>query len=101
MSRRRLLQFCRRVPRGAFQRRRASATLVQLENARCPLLFSVLPRMLRGDGTAPQSLQSTFRYVDERGNRRRSLPVSGQSWRRALATSRELSARRAARRGDP
>jgi hypothetical protein len=60
----------------------------------------MLPRMLRADGTTPQTLQSTFRYVEERADGRPAVPVSGPSWKRALARSRELSADRAARRGD-
>ncbi|HEX8170663.1 MAG TPA: hypothetical protein VF824_09010 [Thermoanaerobaculia bacterium] len=76
--------------------RRRGVSLVQLEDSRRPLLFSLLPRMLRGDGTTPMSLQGAFRYVDQRVERMAASTVSAQRWSRALATSRRLAARRIA-----
>lgn len=95
----RLLWLLRRARKSGLQRR--TVTLDQLEDSRRPLLFSLLPRMLRGDGTTPQSLQGAFRYVDQHRDRAPAITVSGHRWRRALATSRRLAARRAARGGEP
>ena len=76
-------------------------TLGQLEDSRRPLLFSVLPRMLRGDGSTPQSLQRAFRYVDRDLEREPAVTVSRRRWSRALTTSRTLAALRVARGRDP
>lgn len=81
--------------------RRRTVTLGQLEDSRRPLLFSLLPRMVRGDGTTPQFLQTAFRYIDPRRTRAPAITVSSHRWNRALATSRRLAARRAARGRGP
>ena len=70
-------------------------TLDQLEDSRRPLLFSLLPRMLRRDGSTPESLQGAFGYIDQGRDRAPAIIVSSQRWNRALATSRKLAARRA------
>lgn len=95
--RKRLLWLSRRATRGGF-RGVGTMTLSELEDSRRPLLFSLLPRMLRADGTTPRLLQRAFGYIDQDLDRTRAITVSRQRWRRALATSRELAARRARRR---
>jgi hypothetical protein len=70
-------------------------TLGQLEDSRRPLLFSLLPRMLRRDGSTPKSLQRAFGYLDQDRDSVAALVVSSQRWNQALATSRRLAARRA------
>jgi hypothetical protein len=96
-TQRRLLRVLRRSG-NAVRRQLGPVTLAGLENPRRPLLFSLLPRMLRGDGSAPKSLQAAFEYVDQYQPFARASPVSAGRWRRALATSRRLAARRAAQR---
>lgn len=76
-------------------------SLGQLEDSRRPLLFSLLPRMLRRDGSTPKFLQGAFRYVDQRGDRAASGSVSNKRWGRALATSLRLARRRGAQDRDP
>jgi hypothetical protein len=73
-------------------------TLAQLEDSRRPLLFSLLPRMLRRDGSTPDSLQRAFASIDQGGDRAPALIVSSERWSRAVATSRKLAARQGARR---
>lgn len=100
-SGRRLRWLSRRAHDVGLRRCLETLTLGQLEDSRRPLLFSLLPRMLRGDGTTPRSLQVAFRYVNQDRDRAPALIVSSQRWSRALATSRRLAARRAARDRDP
>lgn len=74
--------------------------LSQLEDSGRPLLFSLLPRMLRRDGSTPRVLQHAFGTIDRSRDRAPAITVSSRRWRRALATSRRLAARRA-RDGKP
>jgi hypothetical protein len=97
-TRQRLLQRLRSAPHGRFRRRAAEVTLAELEDSRRPLLFSLLPRMLRADGSTPKSLQTAFGYIDQAHEQDSAVPVSRQRWSRALATSRRLASRRSARR---
>lgn len=99
-ARARLLWLSRRASSGGQHRWVGTVTLDQLEDSRRPLLFSLLPRMLRPDGSTPRSLQRAFGYIDEGGDRAPAMIVSSQRWSRALATSRKLAARRA-RGGKP
>lgn len=91
----RLLWLSRRTHSGGLRRCVETMTLDQLEDSRRPLLFSLLPRMLRRDGSTPESLQRKFEYVDQSRDRAPAIIVSSQRWSRALATSRKLAARRA------
>jgi hypothetical protein len=70
-------------------------TLGQLEDSRRPLLFSLLPRMLRRDGSMPESLERACGYVDQDRDRAPAIIISSRRWNRALATSRTLAAGRA------
>jgi hypothetical protein len=97
-TRRRLLRLLRIAAHGQLRRRLVAVTLAELEDARRPLLFALLPRMLRGDGTTPKSLQAAFGYVDQHHEQASSSPVSALRWSRALATSRRLASLRSARR---
>lgn len=87
--------------RGGLQRCLETMTRDQLEDSRRPLLFSLLPRMLRRDGSTPKSLQGAFGHIDQGRDRAPAIIVSSRRWRRALATSRKFAARRAARGGHP
>lgn len=89
-----------RAHQDVLRRRRDAVTLDQLEDSRRPILFSQLPRMLRRDGTTPESLQGAFGYVDQSRGGATSTVVSSGRWRRAVAMSRTLAARRAARDRD-
>ena len=91
----RLLWLSRRANSGGLHRCIETMTLDHLEDSRRPLLFSLLPRMLRRDGSTPESLQRAFGYIDQGGDRASAIIVSSQRWSRALATSRKLAARRA------
>lgn len=93
-TRERLLWLSRRAHGCVLHRCVETITLDQLEDSRRPLLFSLLPRMLRRDGGAPESLQGAFGYIDQGRGRAPAMIVSGQRWSRALATSRTLAARR-------
>lgn len=97
----RLPWLLRRARKGGLQRCLETMSLQQLEDSRRPLLFSLLPRMLRNDGRTPESLQGTFGYIDQGRDRAPAIIVSSQRWGRALATSRKLAARRAARARKP
>ena len=99
-NRERLLWLSRRANGGGLHRCVETMTLSQLEDSRRPLLFSLLPRMLRPDGSAPGRLQRAFGYIDQGRDRAPAIIVSSQRWNRALATSRKLAARRA-RSGKP
>lgn len=94
-TRGRLRWLSRRVNGRGLHRCVETMTLGQLEDSRRPLLFSLLPRMLRRDGSTPPSLQRTFGYMDQGRDRAPAIIVSSQRWSRALATSRRLAARRA------
>ena len=91
---RRLRWLSQRARNGGLRRCIRTVTLDQLEDSRRPLLFSLMPRMVRRDGSTPKSLQRTFGYVDQGHDRAPALIVSSQRWSRALATSRSLAARR-------
>jgi len=93
-ARERLLWLSRRAHGGGLHRRIETMTLGELEDSRRPLLFSLLPRMLRRDGSTPESLQGAFGYVDQGRDRAPALMVSSRRWSRALATSRKLANRR-------
>ena len=93
----RFLWLLRSAHRGGLPRRLWTMTLGQLEDSRRPLLFSLLPRMLRRDGSTPESLRNAFGYIDQGRDREPAVIVSRQRWSRALTTSRKLAARRAAR----
>jgi hypothetical protein len=75
-------------------------TLGQLEDSRRPLLFSLLPRMLRHDGGTPRSLQRAFGYIEQGGDRAPAIIISSQRWHAALVKSRRFAAHRA-RGGKP
>ena len=90
----------RRANSGGLQHCVETMTLDQLEDSRRPLLFSLLPRMLRRDGSTPKFLQRAFGYIDQGRDRAPALIVSSQRWSRALATSRRLAARRTVRDRD-
>lgn len=96
----RLRWLAGRAHDSGLRRRIATVTLDQLEDSRRPLLFSLLPRMLRSDGSTPKSLQSAFGYIDQGRDSAPANIVPGQRWSRALATSRRLAARRTARDRD-
>ena len=96
----RLLWLSRRAHSGGLRRCIRTVTLDQLEDSRRPLLFSLLPRMLRSDGSTPKSLRGAFGYIDLSRDRAPALIVSSRRWSRALATSRKLAARRTARDRD-
>ena len=89
--RERLLRLSRRLKNSRLHRCIESMTLAELEDSRRPLLFSLLPRMLRGNGGAPSSLQRTFRYVDQTRDRAPAMMISSERWNRALATSRVIA----------
>lgn len=95
---RRLRWLSRHAHHGRLPRFIRTVNLDQLEDSRRPLLFSLLPRMLRSDGSTPRSLQGAFESGDRDGAPARI--VSGRRWRRALATSFRLAAGRAARERD-
>lgn len=92
-ARERLLWLSRRVQGGGRHRFVETMTLDHLEDSRRPLLFSLLPRMLRRDGNTPPSLQRAFAYIDG-GDRAPAIIVSSRRWNRALARSRRLAASR-------
>jgi hypothetical protein len=75
-------------------RRPGGAGLQQLQNSGRPLLFSLLPRMLRDDGRTAESLQHQFRYVESNAAVIPPAAVSALRWHKALATSRTISRRR-------
>jgi hypothetical protein len=94
-TRQRLLWLSGRARGRGLHRWVESMTLDQLEDSRRPLLFSLLPRMLRRDGSTPEFLQRAFGYIDQGGDRAPAIMISSRRWRRALATSRKLASRRA------
>lgn len=92
-TRKRLLWLSRRTNSG-LHRCVETMTLGQLEDSRRPLLFSLLPRMLRGDGSTPGPLQRAFGYIDQGHDRAPAIIVTSERWSRALATSRKFATRR-------
>jgi hypothetical protein len=70
-----------------------SMNLEQLMNARRPLLFSQMPRMLRGNGMMAGNLQNEFRYFE--GVHTHPVSVSARRWKAALQASRILRIHRA------
>ena len=98
IKRQHFLRLVRSTPISKLRGRLGRVTLAELRDAGRPLLFSVLPRMVRGDGTTPKSLQASFDYLDQDHDHRLPTPVSDQRWSRALATSRRLALRRRDRR---
>jgi hypothetical protein len=92
-ARERLLWLSRRVRSGGRPGFVETMTLDHLEDSRRPLLFSLLPRMLRRDGNTPRSLQRAFAYIDG-ADRAPAIVVSSRRWNRALAKSRQFAASR-------
>jgi hypothetical protein len=84
------LAMTRKRPRSTSGMRKRS--LEQLMNARSPLLFSGMPRMLRGDGTMGGALHHEFRYFED--IQIHPAPVSADRWRAALQKSRILRVQR-------
>lgn len=94
-AKKRLLWLSRRAHSGGLRSCIETITHDQLEDSRRPLLFSLLPRMLRPDGSTPGLLQRAFGYIDQGRDRAPAIIVSSQRWNRALAASRKLAAARA------
>ena len=67
--------------------------LERLMNAQRPLLFSQMPRMLRGNGMMAGNLQHEVRYFE--GVHTHPELVSARRWKLALQTSRILRTHRA------
>jgi hypothetical protein len=83
------------LQRALRARKPGGAGLEQLKSSGRPLLFSLLPRMLRDDGRTAESLQHQFRYVESNAAVVGPPPtVSARRWHNALATSRAISRRR-------
>lgn len=100
-TRRALQWLSERAQKNRLQGCIATLTLDQLEDSHRPLLFSLLPRMLRGDGTTPGPLRSVFAHLDRRGDRASAMIVSSRRWSRALAKSRMLRDAHRRSAGDP
>jgi hypothetical protein len=103
-ARRRALWLLRRAlraqkPGAASSRPLVAATLEQLKSSRRPLLFSLLPRMLRGDGRTADALRNEFRYIENDKAAAPPVTVSRWRWNRTLAMSRRIARRRG--RADP
>jgi signal transduction histidine kinase len=90
-TRERLLWLSRRANSGGLHRCIETMTLGQLEDSRRPLLFSVLPRMLRRDGSTPGRLQRAFGYSDHGRDRAPVMMVSSERWSRARLQHRASS----------
>jgi hypothetical protein len=71
---------------------RPTLTLEQLIDAHRPLLFSRMPRMLRGDGVIAGSLQQEVRFF--RALHPDHVAVSARRWKAALLRSRILRSHR-------
>ena len=69
----------------------------QLMDARRPLLFSRMPRMLRDDGRTADALRNEFRAIENNPEVTPAATVSPRRWKRALATSRRIFLRRTSR----
>src|SRR5437016_1783303 len=67
-ARRRTLWLLRRALRapttGTDRPPLTAATMEQLKSSRRPLLFSLLPRMLRSDGRTADALRNEFRQIE-------------------------------------
>lgn len=77
-TRERLLWLSRRANGRGLHRCAETMTLGQLEDSRRPLLFSLLPRMLRPDGSTPRLLQRAFGYIEQGHDRAPAIIVSSQ-----------------------
>jgi len=104
-TRRRALRLLRRASRtehsgAATFRPPVAVTLEQLKDSRHPLLFSLLPRMLRSDGRTADALRNTFRYIENDEAAAPPVTVTRWQWNRTLAMSRRLARRRARRDRD-
>jgi len=82
MTRKKSVPLPRDVPE------KTNPTLEQLMNAGRPLMFSRMPRMLRGDGTMAGTLDHQFRYFED--IQTHPVPVSVRRWEVALQMSRIL-----------
>jgi hypothetical protein len=71
-----------------------AVTLGQLENSRRPLLFSLLPRMLRADGRTADALRNRSLYIENDRAAKPAITVSRWRWNRTLAASRRIARRR-------
>ncbi len=76
-----------------MSRQKSTLTLEQLVNAHRPLMFSQMPRMLRGDGMMAGALRHEFRYY-LRNIPTHPGPVSAHRWNLALRKSRILRGHR-------
>lgn len=100
-GRQRLLWLSRRTDRRPLRGVAESMTLGQLEDSSRPLLFSLLPRMLRSDGSTPRILQRAFGYIEQGRDRAPAIIISSRRWARALETSRRFAAFRLRGRKPP
>ena len=82
--------------RGRSMTIRTKPNLEQLMNARRPLLFSRMPRMLSDDGQMARSLLHRFRYFE--GIETHPAQLSVRRWNVVLQKSRALGVQR--RRAD-
>ena len=69
-------------------------TFEQLKGSGRPLLFSLLPRMLRGDGRTADALRNEFRHLENDRAAAPAVTVSRWRWNRTLARSRRIARRR-------
>ena len=97
-ARRRALWLLRRALRaqkpGATRLPLAATTLDQLKSSGRPLLFALLPRMLRGDGRTADALRNDFRTIENDRAAAPAVTVSRWRWNRTLARSRRIARRR-------
>jgi hypothetical protein len=96
-ARRRALWVLRRALRAqtpGTARPSVAATLGQLRSSRRPLLFSLLPRMLRTDGRTATALRNRMFYVENDKAATPPITVSRWRWNRTLAASRRIARRR-------
>jgi hypothetical protein len=96
-ARRRALWVLRRALRAqapGAARPSLAATLRQLESSGRPLLFSLLPRMLRADGRTATALRNRMLYVENDKAAAPAITVSRWRWNRTLAASRRIARRR-------
>jgi hypothetical protein len=97
-TRRRALWLLRRALRAQEPRAArlplVATTLEQLKNSGRPLLFALLPRMLRGDGRTADALRNGFRHIENDRAAAPAVTVSRWRWNRTLAMSRKIARRR-------
>jgi hypothetical protein len=97
-ARRRALWVLRRAARaqtpGAARSSLVATTIEQLKSSGRPLLFSLLPRMLRADGRTADTLRNQFRYIENNKASTPAVTVSRWRWNRTLAMSRRIARRR-------